>query len=360
MWRSSFCPKKPNKLASSFDFGFDGGFTPAISLKKMLNIIRQPKFGDPEKFPRTDPIGAPEQPRKRPQVPSEQIVGPKKRWVDHAPVPSSVRPEIPATVLDSPENEAQLRDDDKERSPRRSQDNGGNDTKKNERKKTIDPEVILRKESGPWSLFNFGGQGDCAFRAVAGSISKAQGKDLPSEVIVREASRLRVLAVVHILKHKDREVEKWAPDSDEPEIFRANQAPPSEFSDYCMIASLQGCYADGLLLHSLAERLATTIIVFSWNSSANIWQRSVLSPSFTGGSAQSPKKGMQPVVIAFRDRHYQAFCPDNKDVVFPSAWLAETELKDRTFFRGGGSALTGSLPHNDRLLLPRQVVPTSV
>ena len=57
LWRSSFCPKKPNKLASSFDFGFDGGFTPSISLKKMLNIIRQPKFGDPEKFLRTDPIG---------------------------------------------------------------------------------------------------------------------------------------------------------------------------------------------------------------------------------------------------------------------------------------------------------------
>lgn len=86
-----------------------------------------------------------------------------------------------------------------------------------------------------------------------------------------------------------------------------------------MIASLQGYYADGLLLQALAERLATTIIVFSWNSSVNIWQRSVLSPSFTGGFAQSPKKGMQPVVIALRDRHYQAFCPDNKDVVFPSA-----------------------------------------
>ena len=116
-------------------------------------------------------------------------------------------------------------------------------------------------------------------------------------------------------------------------------------SDYCMIASLQGCYADGLLLHSLAERLATTIIVFSWNSSVNIWQRSVLSPSLTGGFAQSPKKGMQPVVIALRDRHYGAFCPDNKDVVFPSAWLAETELKDRPFFRGGGSAPTGKDPN---------------
>lgn len=161
---------------------------------------------------------APEQPRKRPQVPSEQIVGPKKRWVDHAPVPSSIRPEIPATVLDTPEKEAQLRDDDKERSPRRSQDNGGNHTKKNERKKTIDLEVILQKESGPWFLFNFGGQGDCAFQAIAGSISKAQGKDLPSEVIVREASRLLVLAVGHILKHKDRYAEKWAPDSDEPEM----------------------------------------------------------------------------------------------------------------------------------------------
>ena len=262
----------------------------------------------------------------------------QKRWADHAPVPSSVRPEIPATVLDAPENEAQLRDDDNERSPRRSQDNGGNDTKKNERKKkTIDPEVILRKESGPWSLFNFGGPGDCAFRAIAGSISKAQGKDLPSEVIVREASRLRVLAVGHILKHKDRYAEKWA-SADEPEIFRANQAPPSEFSDYCMIASLQGYYADGLLLQALAERLATTIIVFSWNSSVNIWQRSVLSLSFTGGFAQSPKKGMQPVVIALRDRHYQALRPDNKDVVFPSAWLAETELKNRTFFRQKGSA----------------------
>lgn len=182
---------------------------------------------------------------------------------------------------------------------------------------------------------------------------------------------MRVLAVGHILKHKDRYAEKWAPDSDEPEIFRANQAPPSEFSDYCMIASLQGYYADGLLLQALAERLATTIIVFSWNSSVNIWQRSVLSPSLTGGFAQSPKKGMQPVVIALRDRHYGAFCPDNKDVVFPSAWLAEIELKDRTFFRGGGSASTGeflelpdSLLHflmvTDFFYQTRQVVPTSV
>ncbi len=84
---------------------------------------------------------APEQPRKRPQVPSEQLVGPKKSWVDHAPVPSSTRPEIPAAVLDVSDNEATPREDDKERSPRRTMDNGGNEAKKKERKKTVDPEV---------------------------------------------------------------------------------------------------------------------------------------------------------------------------------------------------------------------------
>ncbi len=131
-----------------------------------------------------------------------------------------------------------------------------------------------------------------------------------------------------------------------------------------MIASLQNYYADGLLLQALAARLCSPIIVFSWNPSANIWQRSVLSPTLTGGFAQPPKKGMQPVVIALRDQHYQAFCPDCKDVVFPSAWLAETDPKDRTFFRGGGSASTGDVlylpesppspshPDGDRLLLP--------
>lgn len=51
------------------------------------------------------------------------------------------------------------------------------------RKRVVDPETILQKEFGPWSLRNYGGNGDCAW-AVAGSMAKAQGKDLSTEAVL--------------------------------------------------------------------------------------------------------------------------------------------------------------------------------
>ena len=69
-----------------------------------------------------------------------------------------------------------------------------------------------------------GGSGDCAFRAIAWNLSRAQGKQLSDEEALQsEAARLRLLSVGHLGKHASRFSESWAEDPAETK-FRGSGA----------------------------------------------------------------------------------------------------------------------------------------
>ena len=72
---------------------------------------------------------------------------------------------------------------------------------------------LLKELPLGWAFQEVGSDGDCAFRALAWSLSKAQGVSIDGpEALQREAARLRLLAVGHISNHAARFSESWACD----------------------------------------------------------------------------------------------------------------------------------------------------
>ena len=70
--------------------------------------------------------------------------------------------------------------------------------------------------------------------------------------MIREASRLRVLATGHLTAHKAKFEPFWAVDPAEDKLFRANQEAPAEYADYVLAASQRDYDIDDLLLNAIA------------------------------------------------------------------------------------------------------------
>lgn len=66
----------------------------------------------------------------------------------------------------------------------------------------LDRDKVFIAQNPDWTIVNNGGSGDCTFRCAAYSIAKQQQKDLGPEAMIREGSRLRVLATGHLTAHK--------------------------------------------------------------------------------------------------------------------------------------------------------------
>ena len=93
------------------------------------------------------------------------------------------------------------------------------------------------------------------------------------------------------------------------------------------------CYADGLMLQALAERLGTGLVVWSWNATQHTWVRSVLAPFEIDGLAGKAKKSPDPVVVVLKDAHYRALLSSDP---CPTAWLQVTRPRPRMLLQGGG------------------------
>ena len=223
------------------------------------------------------------QPRQRKPVPTERVAPPRKRWVDLVPAkaPSPPDDDVEVVLTAAPT-------ENKERSPRRL--HGKKPDKPDQDKVVLDPDRVFTTQNPGWKILNNGGNGDCAFRSVACGIGTAQKKSLSGDALVRAASKLRTLAVGHLIKHANRFKQSWAVDETEEPYLRDYQEVPQDFSDWCMIASRQGYYADGMMLQALAERLACPIIVFAWDATMQSWVRAVQASKFVDGVAQVDKR----------------------------------------------------------------------
>ena len=100
-----------------------------------------------------------------------------------------------------------------------------------------------------WDLTELGGQGDCAFRVVAHHLAGAQKKTLTPDELIREASRLRLLAVEHLRKHREEFKDRFSPDIDvdfcegvSATKVWGEQAPPQLLMNTCwrLVAEMCG------------------------------------------------------------------------------------------------------------------------
>ena len=181
------------------------------------------------------------------------------------------------------------------------------------------PEEALKQG---WVLQDYKGAGDCCYRAIAGARAKAQkDKSLSEDEARRAGAELRSLAVAHTRKHKDRLKQWFAPDQKETAHQRSNLPPATTIDEWCDNMEHMATWADGLAIHSLAERAGLTIIV--WKKESNdTWSRYTFAPKFTDDIAAA-RRGEPPICIVLENNHYTALHPP-KPTTIPKPWLFKT------------------------------------
>eukprot|EP00438_Fugacium_kawagutii_P030759 Skav215264 [mRNA] locus=scaffold2881:38182:47134:+ [translate_table: standard] len=268
--------------------------------------------------------------RQRKPLPSESLTAPRKRWT---------HTQASVITLNSDTEEPPIGKEDP------SGDSAGKGSHTRKKSKTghdsAEAAQALKVQFPQWSSKDDGGSGDCGFRAVARALACQQGKDLTSDKLVSEASRLRTLTVGHLTSHKDRFSGFWAMDPDARPEQRDHMNEPETFSDYIMAASRKNWWIDGLLLHALAHRLGRVIIIFVWHSQDGAWQRHVVAPTHENGIAKGSKDSV-PICLLLSNEHYCSLLPNDSDVNIPQEWLRSTPEVARQVLRGAGKSRSNS------------------
>ena len=282
-------------------------------------------------------------PRQRPPLPSEKILGPRKKWTSE---------KTPATQID-----VVASDDETAGGGEASRSSPSEDSAKTPPRKRLKPavtqsvEVALSAQFPGWTCVDDKGTGDCGFRAVARALAVSQKKDLAEDKLISEASKLRTMAVGHLLKHKDKFEDFWAPDPSASAVHRDGAPEPTCFEDYVMLASRRNFWIDGLLFHALSARLGRIFIIFVWSPEDNAWKRHTLAPTFVNHIAKG-SKDQTPLCLILSSEHFRSLVPKTGDTVIPEEWLRETDRVSRSVLRGAGKGSSLSAASSAGLSLP--------
>ena len=278
-----------------------------------------------------------EAPRKHKKVVSEKVSGPKKKWVR----PDKKDPaEIPVTLLDTDMFEVDS-DSDKlaatgaSRAKKSAKTSNSqervNQEDDAEMREAPTPDEALLGQLGPWSLQDYGGQGDCGFRAAVGALLFNQRKpQLSGEDLTREASQIRLLATAHLIKHKETYADGWAIDPLDDVAAWGDSSAPTSFDEYLKLISKRSTWIDEFLISSISERLGLPVVIWFYSPNKQAWLRAVYAPWWQHEVAQSTKK-QRPIVLALRDKHY-------RESVFQEWLWATSDVRESGFLRGAGAS----------------------
>lgn len=186
-----------------------------------------------------------------------------------------------------------------------------------------------------WTTSDQKGNGDCFFRACADCHHwMTAGKSITETKAQTEGAWFRSQACQHILKHRETFVN-----------FFASQtlSQTSSFDTWIEKAALASTWVDGLLIHSLACKLGTAIVIWkaSEDKGKGSWQRYCFAPKFHSGKARTAEKS-QPLTVVLRNGHYVSLRSpiDNRSI--PETWLRETVGHFRAKLGGAGKSVSGS------------------
>ena len=173
---------------------------------------------------------------------------------------------------------------------------------------------------------------------AARAVAYQQNKDLNEEKLAREASKLRVLSIGHLIKNKEIHRPHWIPDEDTKAEHCADEDIPQDIDEYCTIASKKNFWIDTLLLTSLMQRLGAVIITFKWCKFEKMWKRTVLADRFSGTRAVGAQKGVGYITMMLIDDHYWFLKPPEPTCALPEAWMHKTPERPRGYLRGAGKS----------------------
>ncbi|OLP86539.1 Glutamine--fructose-6-phosphate aminotransferase [isomerizing] [Symbiodinium microadriaticum] len=185
------------------------------------------------------------------------------------------------------------------------------------------------KDIGPWKFHDAGGTGDCGYRAVVIALKHAQKKPTRGiNEIVTEASKLRLLSVGHMIKHKAEYADKWAFDQEESFEGWGADAATVNFEQYPKLIAKCEVWIDQYQMCALAERIGVPIVVWHFCPKKLTWLRAASAPWWKQETAQTTRK-QKRLVLALREKHYRAVLPDDDkdEVEVPKGWLRFKKTK---------------------------------
>ena len=185
-----------------------------------------------------------------------------------------------------------------------------------------------------WSEEDYGGNGDCVFRAIKAHIALESGQPKLDEAQAKsQGALLRAEALQHIRKHADRFENYWAPPAK-----ALTQDPPPTFQGWLKKAGKQSTYyANGVFLQALAERLDSILII--WRKTANSWERYTVAGRFGSNGIACKSTEGHIINLCLKNEHYTLLRKPAEGTV-PEAWLREpvSTIVDLTGGGGGGDS----------------------
>ena len=184
-----------------------------------------------------------------------------------------------------------------------------------------------------WSEEDYGGNGDCVFRAIKAHIALESGQPKLDEAQAKsQGALLRAEALQHIRKHADRFENYWA-----PPVKALTQDPPPTFQGWLKKAGKQSTYANGVFLQALAERLGSVLII--WRKTANSWERYTVAGRFGSNGIACKSTEGHIINLCLKNEHYTLLRKPAEGTV-PEAWLREpvSTIVDLTGGGGGGDS----------------------
>ena len=159
------------------------------------------------------------------------------------------------------------------------------------------------------------------------------GESMSETKAQTEGAWLRSQACQHIQKHRETFIN-----------FFASQ-PLSQnvsFNKWVENAALASTWVDGLLIHSLACKLGTAIVIWkaSQDQGKRSWQRYCFAPKFYLGKARTAEHS-HPIAVVLRDGHYVPLRSPVEYRAIPDTWLREAVGHFKAKLGGAGKSASG-------------------
>ena len=240
-------------------------------------------------------------------------VGPKGTQKQSGPIPMETEEtsDVPATALDDPSQK------DSSEQPKRSSGQGNSPEKKRAKAEVVDDKSNDTLHS--FTILDFGGDGDCAYRAGAAAYALAGNR--PKAEVVKNAGQLGATLRAQITSHLRRHAiyeSTFVPDSRwTPE--REAGVVPSTYSEWIEATARPKRWIDGPCLATMATKLSRHLVIFQWRNER--WERvAVLSPHQQCPKNVDEANKHPPMPLLLKDSHYRTLEPQESKP-FPQEWI---------------------------------------
>ena len=169
-----------------------------------------------------------------------------------------------------------------------------------------------------FQILDFGGDGDCAYRAAAAAYAMSNKRPLDDirKNVNQLGATLRAQITSHLRRHGIYE-ESFVPDK-RWTTEREAGVVPTTYSEWIEATARPKRWVDGPCLATMATKLWRHIAIFEWRHDK--WERvALLSPHADFAKSSLEANNFPPLVLLLKKSHYRVLQPQ-PSIPFPAEW----------------------------------------